>query len=128
MRRGGLVAILFEVFGIIGEKTKTPIPAENWANKEMINEDIRNNVPIEERIRKARNGKYKLTEDYPEPHRVNGKINIENTLLYNEDTKKYGSRQVSIWAKQGRYNLTPEEREKELKRLEEYYRNLYDKK
>ena len=110
---------------IIKESLEPTIPSENWANKELVNKDILNNVSVEQRIKNARNGKYKLTNIYQEPHRINGKINIENTLLYKEDTRKYGSHQVSEWAKQGKYNLEPEERKKELKRLEEYCKELY---
>lgn len=109
------------------KESLTPvIPKENWANKELINKDILNNVPIEQRIKNARNGKYKLTNVYKEPHKIDGKINIENTLLYESDIKKYGSYQVFKWARQGKYNLEPEERKKELNRLEKYYRQLYE--
>lgn len=109
------------------KESLTPvIPKENWANKELINKDILNNVPIEQRIKNARNGKYKLTNVYKEPHKIDGKINIENTLLYESDIKKYGSYQVFKLARQGKYNLEPEERKKELNRLEKYYRQLYE--
>ena len=110
---------------IFKESLKPAIPMENWANKELINEDISNNIPVEQRIKNARNGKYKLTNVYQEPHKINGKINIENTLLYKKDVEKYGYIQASKWVRQGKYNLSPEERKKELKRLEEYYRKLY---
>lgn len=110
---------------ILKESLEPVIPMENWANKELINEDISKNIPVEQRIKNARDGKYKLTNVYEEPHKINGKINIENTLLYKKDVEKYGYIQASKWVRQGKYNLSPEEQKKELKRLEEYYRKLY---
>ena len=51
------------------------IPAENWANKELYNKDIMDGVPIEQCLKNANNGKYKLAKAYPEPHRdASGKI------------------------------------------------------
>jgi len=63
-----------------------------------------------------------------EPHRdsENGKIIIENSQLYNEDCKKYGAYQASKWVQRGKYNLTPEELEKEKERIREKYRRLYE--
>ena len=75
-------------------------------------------VPIEQRMKNLENGKYKLVEKYPEPHRdEHGKIIIENNLLFKEDKRKYGIEQTYKWVKQGKYNLTPEELEKEHERL-----------
>ena len=66
-------------------------------------------------------------ENYSEPHRdKNGKIIIENNLLYKSDLKEYGAVQTMKWAKQGKYNLTPEELEKEHKRLDAEYKKLYE--
>ena len=104
------------------------IPAENWANKELYYKDLMNGVPVEQRIKNAENGKYRITETYPEPHRdpVSGKIIIENCRLYKEDVRNYGAVQAQQWVRQGKYNLTPEESEAER----EYYRakmqDLYD--
>lgn len=62
---------------------------------------------------------------YPEPHRdANGKIIIENSLLYKEDVKKYGAYQAMQWVKQGKYNLTPEELKKEDERLQAEHQRL----
>lgn len=63
---------------------------------------------------------------YPEPHRdpKTGKIIIENSLLYKQDCEKYGSYQAWNWIKQGRYNLTPEEFEKEKERITKKYEYL----
>lgn len=110
------------------EATEPTIPAENWANKELYHEDIMDGVSIEQRMKNLRNGKYKITETHPEPHRdpVSGKIIIENCRLYKEDVGNYGAVQAQQWVKQGKYNLTPEELEEE----QEYYRTkmerLYD--
>ena len=52
------------IFGTIVEAIKemiTPeIPAENWANQELYHKDIMDGVPIEQRLKNLKNGKYKL--------------------------------------------------------------------
>ena len=120
----GIVANIVEA---IKESCTPTIPAENWANKDLIHKDIMDNVSAEQRIKNARNGKYKITETYPEPHRnpKNGKIVIENTQLFKEDCDKHGAYQAFKWMEQGRYNLTPEELEAENKRLEEKWEYMY---
>lgn len=102
------------------------IPAENWANKELYHKDLMDGVSVEQRMKNLKNGKYKLTETYPEPHRdpVSGKIVIENNLLYDEDLFNYGAIQTMKWVKQGKYNLTPEEFKKEQERLKKKYDDL----
>ena len=111
----------------IKEAFEPTIPAENWSNKELYHKDIMSGVSAEQRMENVKNGKYKLTETYPEPHRdpVSGKIVIENCKLYHEDVKNYGAYQAEQWVKQGKYNLTPEELEKEHKRIEEHFKKLY---
>lgn len=103
----------------IKEKLEPTIPAENWANKELYHQDIMSGVPIEQRMKNLKNGKYKLTHTYPEPHRdaVSGKIIIENESLYRKDVMNYGAYQAQQWVKQGKYNLTPEEFAKEKERI-----------
>ena len=110
------------------KESLTPtIPAENWANKELYHQDIMNEVPIKQRMKNLENGKYKLTETHPEPHRdKDGKIIIENCLLYEEDFKKYGALQTHKWVKQGKYNLTSEELKKEEERIKAKYEYLYN--
>ena len=85
-------------------------------------------VSAEQRMENLKNGKYKLTETHPEPHRdpVSGKIIIENCKLYNEDVKKYGAYQAQQWVKQGKYNLTPEELEKEREEYKKKMEHLYN--
>ena len=102
----------------IKEAKEPVIPAENWANKELYHKDMMNGVSVEQRMKNLANGKYKLTETHPEPHRdKNGKIIIENNLLYKEDLRKYGAVQTYKWVEQGKYNLTQEELEKENERI-----------
>lgn len=110
----------------VKEKFVKEVSAENWTNKELYYEDVINGIPIEQRMKNLHNGKYKQTKVYPEPHRnSNGKIIIENTLLYESDIEKYGAYQAYKWAEQGKYNLTPEELKKERERLDEEYKRLY---
>ena len=106
---------------------KPTIPAENWANKELYNKDIMDGVPIEQRMKNLKNGKYKMTQSYPEPHRdpVSGKIIIENETLYHEDVENYGAYQAQQWVKQGKYNLTPEEIKKEKEKNKKSLEYLY---
>lgn len=108
------------------EAREPVVPVENWSNKKLYNQDVMNSVPIEQRMKNLENGKYKQVEEYAEPHRdKNGKIVIENCLLYNNDLDKYGAVQAMKWAEQGKYNLTPEELDKERKRIEAKYNRMY---
>lgn len=111
----------------IKEAFAPTVPAENWANKELYHKDLMDGVPIEQRMKNLENGKYKLVEKYPEPHRdpKTGQIIIENSLLYNEDVKNYGAYQAHQWVKQGKYNLSPEELKKEEERIKAKLNHLY---
>ncbi len=122
-----VVSIIGTIVQVVKEACTPTIPAENWANKELYHKDIMNGVPVEQRMKNLENGKYKLTETYPEPHRdpVSGKIVIENSKLYYEDVKNYGAYQSQQWVKQGKYNLTPEELKKEEERIKAKYEYLY---
>lgn len=123
----GLVSILSTGYQLIKEACKPTIPAENWANKELYHQDLMNGVSAEQRMKNVKNGKYKLVENYPEPHRdKNGKIIIENSKLYKEDLIKYGAVQAQKWVKQGKYNLSPEELEKERERIKKEMEKLYN--
>ena len=121
------VSLLSQAPSFLKEKTTKSIPAENWANKELYHQDIMNGVPIDQRLKNAENGKYRMTVTYPEPHRdpVSGKIIIENSKLYYEDVNKYGAYQAQQWVKQGKYNLTPEQSKKEEERIKAKYAYLY---
>lgn len=127
MRRGGIFAIFYMLFGGIKEKCEPTIPAENWANKDLYHKDMMSGMSQKELMRNVKNGKYRQTIIYPEPHRdpATGKIIIENETLYHEDVKNYGAYQAQQWVQQGKYNLTPEELEKEKERIKKYYEYLY---
>lgn len=123
----GLVSMLGTGYQLIKEACEPTIPSENWANKELYHKDLMSGMSVEERMKNVKNGKYKLVENYPEPHKdKNGKIIVENNLLYKSDLKEYGAVQTMKWVKQGKYNLTPEDLEKEHKRLDEEYKKLYE--
>ena len=82
---------------LIKESMEKPIPAENWANKDLYHKDIMDGVPIEKRLKYAEQGRYKLTESYPEPHRgKDGRIVIENCKLFNEDKKNYSAAELIL--------------------------------
>lgn len=55
-----IVSIIGALIQIIKEACEKPIPAENWANKELYHKDIMDGVPIEQRIKNLKNGKYKM--------------------------------------------------------------------
>ena len=79
-----------------------------------------------ELTKNLRNGKYKVIESYPEPHKdENGKIIIENSLLYKQGIKEHGVHQAHKWAEQGKYNLDPEELKKEEERVKASIEYMY---
>ena len=121
------VSIVGTVVQAVKDACTPTIPAENWANKELYYKDMANGVSAEQRMKNLENGKYKMTNTYPEPHRdpVSGKIVIENSKLYHEDVKKYGAYKAQQWVKQGKYNLTPEELKKERECIKKQYEYLY---
>lgn len=55
-----IISIICAVVQLVKEKCEKPIPAENWANKELYYKDIADGVPVEQRMRNVRNGKYKI--------------------------------------------------------------------
>lgn len=122
-----IASLLCTCYQTIKEMCAPKISAENWANYDLYHRDMMNGVSIEQRMENLKNGKYKLTKTYPEPHRdaKTGKIIIENSQLYNEDVKNYGACQAMQWVKQGKYNLSPEELEKEHERIKKHFEYLY---
>ena len=114
------------------------ITAEQRANQKLLDQDIIRGVPYEQIKQNIRNGKYylekpKTEKKYPEPHRdaISGKIIVENCTLYNQDLMNYNGYQVMKWAKQGKYNLSPEELRKEretYKKKQEALSKKYAKK
>ena len=127
-----IASLITSCYQAIKESLASTIPAENWANQELYHKDLMDGVPPEQRMKNLKNGKYRLPETqdvkYPKPHRapVNGKIIIENNLLYEEDLAKYGAYQTHQWAKEGKYNLTSEELKKEEERIKKHLENLYN--
>lgn len=128
MKLLGIFSFFSTLFQGIKETFEPTIPAENWANKDLYYQDMMNGVSAEERMRNVKNGRYKMTQTYPEPHRdpVDGKIVIENCSLYKEDVKNYGAYQAQQWVKQGKYNLTPEELEKQREEYKKKWDYLYN--
>lgn len=122
-----IVSLIITCYQAIKESLTPTIPAENWENYDLYHQDMMNGMSVEERMKNLRNGRYKITETYPEPHRdaKTGKIIIENSLLYNEDCKKYGAYQAHKWVKQGKYNLSPEELKKEEERIKKHFNYLF---
>lgn len=122
------VSLIGTAVQAVKEVFEPVVPAENWANEELYNKDLMDGVPIEQRMKNLKNGKYKLNEVYPEPHRdpVSGKIVVENCKLYREDVAKYGAYQAQKWVQQGKYNLSPEELKKEEERIRASFKRLYN--
>ena len=123
------IATVIAIHETIKEKCRPTIPAENWANKNLYYEDMANGVSPKQLTKNLANGKYKMEEVYPEPHRdpQTGKIVIENDKLYKEDVKNYGVAKAREWMYQGKYNLTAEElnkRQEEIKKEWEYLYSL----
>lgn len=112
----------------IKEKLHPTISAENWANKDLYYEDMAKGVSPEQLTKNLANGKYKVDDVYPEPHRDSktGKIVIENDKLYKEDVYKYGAYQARKWMCQGKYNLTPEELVKRRAEIDKEWEDLYN--
>lgn len=111
----------------IKEACEPTIPAENWANKDLYHKDLMSGMDSKQLMRNVQNGRYKLIEKHPEPHRdpISGKIIIENCKLYDEDLMRYGAVQTMEWVKQGRYNLSPEKLKKEQERIKAHLEYLY---
>lgn len=118
-------------YQLIKEAFEPTITAENWANRELYQKDLMDGVPVEQRMKNVKNGKYKLVNTHneaphPEPHRdKDGKIMIENYQLYKKDLYKYGGAQTMKWMEQGKYNLTKEELGKQRERINKHYEHLY---
>lgn len=126
MLHGLFIASLIStaVQGIKDAFTPT-IPAGSWSNKELQYQDRMNGMSEKEIIKNAEKGRYIVAEKYPAPHRnERGQIMIENSQLWHEDLKKYGSVQTMKWVKQGRYNLEGEALKKEQERVEKHCEEL----
>lgn len=121
-----IASLIGTCYQAIKEACQPTIPAENWANKELIHKDRMAGISEKEFARNLANGKYKVTGTYPEPHRMeDGRIIIENYELYKEDCRKYGVPQAHKWMRQGKYNLTPEELQKQKEKFDKGMERLY---
>ena len=121
-----IASLIGTVVQMFKESYQPVIPAENWANEELIRKDRMNGISEKDFARNLANGKYKVTETYPEPHRMaDGRIIIENYELYKEDCEKYGVPQAHKWMRQGKYNLTPEEVAKREELFKKKMEHLY---
>lgn len=62
-----MLGLLFAVIGAAAQSVKetctTTVPAENWANKELYYKDIMDGVPVEQRMKNLKKGKYKLSPE-----------------------------------------------------------------
>lgn len=111
-----LVLVFFIcAYYFLKEKLTPTIPAENWANKDLINEDRMRGLTSKEILRNVELGKYyipkEITQAYPAPHRdeTSHKIIIENSVLFESDSRLHGASQAYKWLSQGKYNLNSEE-------------------
>ena len=121
-----ITSIVGSVVEAIKDVCSPTIPAENWANKELYHKDVVSGVSVEQRLKNLENGKYKMSNTYPKPHRdpVSGKIVIENSKLYYEDVMMYGAYKAQQWVQQGKYNLSKDELENKIKQIDKHYRYL----
>lgn len=122
-----IVSLIGSCVELFKEVVEKPIPAGSFDNKELIEKDKASGISDKQFWKNVESGRYKQTKKYPEPHRdeKTGKIIIENCKLYDEDLDKYGAFQTIEWVKQGKYNLTPEELEKENERIRKKFEYLY---
>lgn len=96
----------------IGNTFGATIPAENWANKELMDKDRSIGMSQDQIMRNVKNGRYIMRIQYPEPHReATGKkrVIIENYELHKADIAQYGAHEAYKWVDQGKYNLNAEE-------------------
>ena len=120
-----IVSLISSVVQGIKESFTPTIPAENWANKELIYQDRLNGMSEKEILENVKQGRYVVTTKYPEPHRnEHGQIMIENCQLWREDLSKYGTVQTMKWVEQGKYNLEGEALKKEQERIKKHYDEL----
>lgn len=122
---------IFAIFGTliqgIKEVTSRPVPAENWANKDLMESDRRKGLSEEQIMKNIQSGRYVLSIQYAEPHRDpnNNKIRIENYQLYKEECNILGAYEAGKFLKQGKYNLNEQEKQIVSLIMEKDSLNLY---
>lgn len=121
-----IASLIIAIVQLIKESLEKPIPLENFANKELMKQDEKNGISDKELWKNIRNGKYIVHENYSAPPMDDdGHVIIQNNILYEEDCKKYGWIEARFMAKKGKYNLSQEELEKEKRRIDKKYHNIY---
>lgn len=75
-----IISIIGAVVQVFKEKFGKEVPTENWANEELYRRDIMNGVSVEQRIKKLKNGKYKLEESVNLNKKKNSIKNSRYTL------------------------------------------------
>lgn len=122
-----IASLISSCYQVIKDACTPTVSAEQWGNEKLIHQDRMSGMSEKQILKNVHKGKYIVKENYPEPHRdvKTGHIIIENSLLYNEDVKKYGAYQAHEWVRQGKYNLTPEELKKEKERIKKELEDLY---
>lgn len=103
---------------IFKESLGKKIPAENWANKELLHKDRMSGISEKQILRNVELGRYyipkEVFQNYPTPHREKDgrhRIIIENCELHKADIAQYGAYQAQKWVEQGKYNLNSAELE-----------------
>lgn len=96
-----IISIIFSLIHAIKDSNTKVIPAENWANRKLMHEDIMSGISYEKRMENLENGKYKLDKTYPEQYK---NPVIEDYDLYVKDAMEYGAYQAKQWVKQGKYS------------------------
>lgn len=56
----GIICIIYVIVQLIKEACTPTIPAENWANKELMHQDLMSGMSIEEHLKCAQKGRYKI--------------------------------------------------------------------
>jgi hypothetical protein len=54
-----IISLIGTIVQIIKGLFEKPIPSENWRNEKLYHKDIMDGVPIEQRIKNLKDGKYK---------------------------------------------------------------------
>lgn len=55
-----IIAIIVAAVMWLKDALDKPVPAENWANEELIWQDMQNGMSIEQQIRYLKKGRYKM--------------------------------------------------------------------
>lgn len=110
MKLFGIFSIFKTLFDGAKDALEPTIPAEYWANKDLIYQDRMSGMSEKEILKNVKRGRYVITVKYPEPHRnERGQFMIENDILWRKDLNEHGAVKTQKWVEQGKYNLTSSE-------------------